>query len=61
MALTENKAIKAREALQWELERRFIQGEGGRNIGVLGYARTLEDLQKAESAISGGTSWIEPY
>jgi len=61
MALTENRAIKAREAQQWELERKFIQGEGGRNIGVLGYARTLEDLQKAESAIAGGCNWIEPF
>ena len=61
MALTENRAIKAREAQQWDLERRFIQGEGGLNVGVLGYAKTLEDLQKAESAVSGGSNWIEPF
>jgi hypothetical protein len=59
MALTEQKAIKSREAQQWELERQFIQGEGGLNVGVLGYARTLEDLQKAVSASSGGSNWLD--
>ena len=59
MALTEQKAIKSREREQWELERQFIQGEGGLNVGVLGYAKTLEDLQKASSAVLGGSSWLD--
>lgn len=60
MALTERKAIKSREAAQWELERQFIQGEGGLNVGVLGYAKTFEDLQKAASAGSSGATWMDP-
>ena len=59
MALTEKNAIKRREMEQWELERKFIQGEGGLNVGVLGYARTLEDLQKAASASSGAANWLD--
>ena len=59
MALTEKNAIKRREMEQWELERKFIQGEGGLNVGVLGYARTLEDLQMAASASSGGCNWLD--
>ena len=59
MALTESKAIKAREREQWELERRFIQGEGGLNVGVLGYAKTLEDLQKAANASVGSANWLD--
>ena len=59
MALTEQKAIKSREREQWELERQFIQGEGGLNVGTLGYAKTLEDLQKASSAVLGGSSWLD--
>jgi hypothetical protein len=47
MAVTEQKAIAAREAEQWELERKFIQGDGGVKIDALGYATSLEDLQKA--------------
>jgi hypothetical protein len=61
MALTENNAIKAREREQWELERQFIQGEGGLNVGALGYAKTLEDLKKISTSVSGGTNWIEPF
>ena len=59
MALTENKAIKARERERWELERKFIQGEGGLNVGVLGYAKSLEDLQRAASASLGGSNWLD--
>jgi len=59
MALTEKNAIKRREMEQWELERKFIQGEGGLNVGVLGYARTLEDLQRAASASSGTSNWLD--
>ena len=60
MALTERKAIKSREAAQWELDRQFIQGEGGLNVGVLCYAKTFEDLQKAASAGSNGVTWMDP-
>ena len=59
MAQTEQKAIRARQAEQWELERQFIQGEGGLNVGVLGYAKTLEDLQKASSASVGTANWLD--
>jgi hypothetical protein len=61
MALTEQKAIKTREREQWELERQFIQGEGGLNVGVLGYAKSLEDLQKASLGASGGANWLDGY
>jgi hypothetical protein len=60
MALTERKAIKSRERERWELERQFIQGEGGLNVGALGYAKTLEDLQKMKMASGGGSNWIDP-
>jgi hypothetical protein len=59
MALTEQKAIKNRERERWELERKFVQGEGGLNVGVLGYAKTFEDLQKAASASSGAANWLD--
>ena len=59
MAQTEQNAIAARQAEQWELERQFIQGEGGLNVGVLGYAKTLEDLQKASSATVGTANWLD--
>jgi len=59
MAVTEQKAIAAREAEQWELERKFIQGDGGVKIDALGYATSLEDLQKALYATSGSASWFE--
>jgi len=59
MAQTEQKAIAAREAEQWELERRFIQGDGGLSIDALGYATSLEDLQKASTAMSGGCNWLD--
>lgn len=59
MAVTEQKAIAAREAEQWELERKFIQGDGGVKIDALGYASSLEDLQKALYASSGSASWFE--
>lgn len=59
MAVTEQKAIQAREAEQWELERKFIQGDGGVKIDALGYATSLEDLQKALYASSGSASWFE--
>jgi hypothetical protein len=36
---TEKKAIDMRRlAEQWDLERRFIQGEGGLKIDAIGYA-----------------------
>ena len=44
MAQTEQKAIRARQAEQWELERQFIQGE---------------DLQKASSASLGSANWLD--
>jgi hypothetical protein len=59
MALTERSAIKSREREQWELERQFIQGEGGLNVGVLGYANTLEDLKKIKAGVGGGANWID--
>ena len=59
MAVTEQKAIAAREAEQWELERKFVQGDGGLSIDALGYARSLEDLQKALYATSGSSNWLE--
>lgn len=59
MAVTEQKAIAAREAEQWELERKFVQGDGGLSIDALGYARSLEDLQKALYATSGASNWLE--
>ena len=59
MALTERKAIKSREREQWELERQFIQGEGGLNVGVLGYAKTLEDLKKIKAGAGGGSNWLD--
>lgn len=58
MALTEKKAIDMRLAEQWDLERRFIQGEGGLKIDAIGYAQSLEDLQKALGASTGGSNWI---
>ena len=59
MAVTEQKAIAAREAEQWELERKFVQGDGGLSIDALGYARSLEDLQKALYATSGASNWLD--
>ena len=59
MAVTEQKAIAAREAEQWELERKFIQGDGGVKIDALGYATSLEDLQKALYATSGSANWLD--
>jgi len=59
MAQTEKQAMDRRLAEQWELERRFIQGEGGLSVDALGYAKTLEDLQKAAMASSGGASWFD--
>jgi len=59
MAVTEQKAIAAREAEQWELERKFIQGDGGVKIDALGYATSLEDLQKALYATSGTSNWLD--
>jgi hypothetical protein len=58
MAQTEQKAMQARESAQWELERRFIQGEGGLKIDALGYATSFEDLEKALTASSGGANWL---
>ena len=58
MALTEKKAIDMRLAEQWDLERRFIQGEGGLKIDAIGYAQSLEDLQRALGASTGGSNWI---
>jgi hypothetical protein len=55
------KSYKTREREQWELERQFIQGEGGLNVGVLGYAKSLEDLQKASLGASGGANWLDGY
>ena len=59
MAQTEQKAMQARESTQWELERRFIQGEGGLKIDAIGYATSLEDLEKALTASSGGANWLD--
>ena len=58
MALTEKKAIDMRLAEQWDLERRFIQGEGGLKIDAIGYAQSLEDLQRALGASTGASNWI---
>ena len=58
MALTEKKAIDMRLSEQWDLERRFIQGEGGLKIDAIGYAQSLEDLQRALGASTGGSNWI---
>jgi len=58
MALTEKKAIDMRLAEQWDLERRFIQGDGGLKIDAIGYAQSLEDLQRALGASTGGSNWI---
>ena len=58
MALTEKKAIDMRLSEQWELERRFIQGEGGLKIDAIGYAQSLEDLQRALGASTGASNWI---
>ena len=58
MAQTEQKAMQARESAQWELERRFIQGEGGLKIDAIGYASSFEDLEKALTASSGGANWL---
>ena len=59
MAQTEQKAIAAREAEQWELERKFIQGDGGLRVDALGYASSVEDLQKALTASVGGANWLD--
>jgi hypothetical protein len=59
MALTEQKAIDNRLREQWEIERKFIQGEGGLRIDALGYAPDLESLQKALYASSGTSNWLE--
>ena len=59
MALTEQKAIDSRLREQWEIERKFIQGEGGLRIDALGYAPDLESLQKALYATSGASNWLE--
>lgn len=59
MALTEQKAIDSRLREQWELERKFIQGDGGLSIDAIGYANSLEDLQKALYASSGGCNWLD--
>ena len=58
MATTEKKAMDARYAEQWELERRFIQGDQGLSIDAMGYAQSFEDLQKALGASGGGANWI---
>jgi hypothetical protein len=59
MAQTEQKAMQARESAQWDLERRFIQGEGGLKIDAMGYASSFEDLQKALYASSGACNWLD--
>jgi len=59
MAQTERNAMAARAAEQWELERKFIQGEGGLSIDVMGYASSLEDLQRASTASVGGANWLD--
>ena len=59
MAQTERNAMAARAAEQWELERKFIQGEGGLSIDVMGYATSLEDLQRASMASVGGANWLD--
>jgi len=59
MAQTEKQAMDARLAEQWELERKFIQGDGGLSIDAIGYASSLEDLQKASMASIGGCNWLD--
>jgi hypothetical protein len=60
MALTEQKAIDNRLREQWEIERKFIQGDGGLKIDALGYAPDLESLQKALYASDGGSAnWLD--
>jgi hypothetical protein len=59
MALTEQKAIDSRLREQWEIERKFIQGDGGLSIDAIGYANSLEDLQKALYASSGSCNWLD--
>ena len=59
MAQTEKNAMAARLAEQWELERKFIQGDGGLSIDVMGYASSLEDLQRASTASVGGANWLD--
>ena len=59
MAQTERNAMAARAAEQWELERKFIQGDGGLSIDVMGYASSLEDLQRASTASVGGANWLD--
>ncbi len=59
MAQTEKQAMDRRLAEQWELERKFIQGDGGLSIDALGYAASLEDLQKASMASIGGCNWLD--
>ena len=59
MAQTEKNAMAARLAEQWELERKFIQGDGGLSVDVMGYATSLEDLQRASMASVGGANWLD--
>ena len=59
MAQTEKNAMAARLAEQWELERKFIQGDGGLSVDVMGYATSLEDLQRASMASLGGANWLD--
>ena len=59
MAQTEKQAMDRRLAEQWELERKFIQGDGGLSIDALGYAASFEDLQKASMASIGGCNWLD--
>jgi len=59
MAQTEKQAMDRRLAEQWELERKFIQGDNGLSIDAIGYARSLEDLQKASMASLGGANWLD--
>jgi len=58
MALTEKKAMDSRLAEQWELERQFIQGDNGLSVDAMGYAKSLEDLQKALGASTGASNWL---
>jgi len=59
MAQTEKQAMDARLAEQWELERKFIQGDNGLSIDAIGYATSLEDLQNASMASIGGCNWLD--
>jgi len=59
MAQTEKQAMDRRLAEQWELERKFIQGDGGLSIDAIGYATSLEDLQRASMASIGGANWLD--